>query len=586
MKKTSFQMLDGKIVLWLRDRVCEDADQLLSSDQFRKFLHRCLSEIQNKNSKLMGVFGGSSITDKDEEKLIVTLKFLTNLPAEHVAKLVEGSDIFFKDCSLFNALVEHIYNYWRHFQRLIVCQSDLNNTDLKPNTTFNRTIEHLTTLIRNTYRDIQVNITGKYPRIYRQVSAGAEIAAITKLKNLQIPEIYKQKLQDIGLIRQVLLYPPMIFNSKTNKRTGTYEAVNTNPIEMINLDPTKWLCYPAMVGSLLILVYFSTDEFELNFALCNLFELAVGPELQRKPDAMMFFGVEKEQLPEELRLKSYFYDDQQNELLIGIVPNDDSFGYFGYVKKLVLTLHNIRMMKTGTLPFHGACFQLKLANTPPKTVLVMGDTGAGKSETLEAFRSIASNEIEDITIIADDMGSLSINQDGEVIACGTEIGAFVRLDDLQPGYAFGQMDRAVLMNANQVNARVVIPVTTYETIMLGLKVDYVLYANNYDPIPEGEIAIRRVNDVDKALDIFRSGRVMSKGTTTTTGIVQTYFANVFGPHQYQELHEVLARKHFDKFFANQVFVGEMLTQLGVEGCEHNGPLNAAKDLLMLIKGKA
>ncbi|PKN99625.1 MAG: phosphoenolpyruvate carboxykinase [Chloroflexi bacterium HGW-Chloroflexi-5] len=586
MKKTSFQMLDGKIVLWLRDRVCEDADQLLSSDQFRKFLHRCLSEIQNKNSKLMGVFGGSTITDKDEEKLIVTLKFLTNLPAEHVAKLVEGSDIFFKDSSLFNALVEHIYNYWRHFQRLIVCQSDLNNTDLKPNTTFNRTIEHLTTLIRNTYRDIQVNITGKYPRIYRQVSAGAEIAAITKLKNLHIPEIYKQKLQDIGLIRQVLLYPPMIFNSKTNKRTGTYEAVNTNPIEMINLDPTKWLCYPAMVGSLLILVYFSTDEFELNFALCNLFELAVGPELQRKPDAMIFFGVEKEQLPEELRLKSYFYDDQQNELLIGIVPNDDSFGYFGYVKKLVLTLHNIRMMKTGTLPFHGACFQLKLANTPPKTVLVMGDTGAGKSETLEAFRSIASNEIEDITIIADDMGSLSINQDGEVIACGTEIGAFVRLDDLQPGYAFGQMDRAVLMNANQVNARVVIPVTTYETIMIGHKVDYVLYANNYDPIPEGEIAIRRVNDVDKALDIFRSGRVMSKGTTTTTGIVQTYFANVFGPHQYQELHEVLARKHFDKFFANQVFVGEMLTQLGVEGCEHNGPLNAAKDLLMLIKGKA
>ncbi|MDP3449842.1 MAG: hypothetical protein Q8R87_04630 [Anaerolineaceae bacterium] len=586
MKKTSFQMLDGKIVLWLRDRVCEDADQLLSSDQFRKFLHRCLSEIQNKNSKLMGVFGGSTITDKDEEKLIVTLKFLTNLPAEHVAKLVEGSDIYFKYSSLFNALVEHIYNYWRHFQRLIVCQSDLNNTDLKPNTTFNRTIEHLTTLIRNTYRDIQVNITGKYPRIYRQVSAGAEIAAITKLKNLHIPEIYRQKLQDIGLIRQVLLYPPMIFNSKTNKRTGTYEAVYNNPIEMINLDPTKWLCYPAMVGSLLILVYFSTDEFELNFALCNLFELAVGPELQRKPDAMIFFGVEKEQLPEELRLKSYFYDDQQNELLIGIVPNDDSFGYFGYVKKLVLTLHNIRMMKTGTLPFHGACFQLKLANTPPKTVLVMGDTGAGKSETLEAFRSIASNEIEDITIIADDMGSLSINQDGEVIACGTEIGAFVRLDDLQPGYAFGQMDRAVLMNANQVNARVVIPVTTYETIMLGLKVDYVLYANNYDPIPEGEIAIRRVNDVDKALDIFRSGRVMSKGTTTTTGIVQTYFANVFGPHQYQELHEVLARKHFDKFFANQVFVGEMLTQLGVEGCEHNGPLNAAKDLLMLIKGKA
>ncbi|PKN99546.1 MAG: phosphoenolpyruvate carboxykinase [Chloroflexi bacterium HGW-Chloroflexi-4] len=584
MKKTSFLMLEGKIVLWLRDRVCEDADQLLSSDQFRKFLHRCLSEIQAKNSKLMGVFGKSAITDKDEEKLIITLKFLTNLPAEHVVRLVEGSEVFFKDRSLFNALVEHIYNYWRHFQRLIVSQTDSDNVDLKPNTTFNRTIEHLTTLIRNTYRDIQVNITGKYPRIYRQVSAGAEIAAITKIKNLVMPEFYKQKLQDIGIIRQVLLYPPMIFNSKTNKRTGFYEEVNDNPLNRINLDPEKWLCYPAMVGSLLILVYFSTDEFELNFAMCNLFEMATGPDLKRKPDAMMFFGVNSSEIPEELRLKSYFYDDKNNDLLIGIVPDDDKFGYFGYVKKLVLTLHNIRMMKIGRLPYHGACFQLKLANTPPKTVLVMGDTGAGKSETLEAFRSIASKEIEDITIIADDMGSLSINNNGDVIAFGSEIGAFVRLDDLQPGYAFGQMDRAVLMNANQINARVVIPVTTYETIMLGHKVDYVLYANNYDPIPEGEIAIRRVKDIVNALDIFRSGRVMSKGTTTTTGIVQTYFANVFGPHQYQELHEILAKQYFEKLYKNDIFVGEMLTQLGVDGCEREGPLNAAKDLLKLIKG--
>lgn len=584
MKKTSFLMLEDKIVLWLRDWVCEDADELLSSDQFRKFLHRCLSEIQAKNSKLMGVFGSSTITEKDEEKLITTLKFLTNLPAEHVVKLVEGSDVFFKDKSLFNALVEHIYNHWRHFQRLIISQSEIGNIDLKPNTTFNRTIEYLTTLIRNTYRDIQVNITGKYPRIYRQVSAGAEIAAITKMKNLNIPDNYKKKLQEIGVIRQVLLYPPMIFNSKNNTRTGTFEAVKDNPIEMINPDPAKWLCYPAMVGPLLVLVYFSIDEFELNFALCNLFELAAGADLKRKPDAMMFFGVDSKEIPEEFRMKSYYYDDKKNDMLIGVVPDDDSFGYFGYVKKLILTLHNIRMMKIGRLPFHGACFQLKLANTPPKTVLVMGDTGAGKSETLEAFRSIASREIEDITIIADDMGSLSINDKGEVLAYGTEIGAFVRLDDLQPGYAFGQMDRAVLMNANQVNARVVIPVTTYETIMTGHPIDYVLYANNYDCIPEGEIAIRRVNDVEKALDIFRSGRVMSKGTTTTTGIVQTYFANVFGPYQCQDMHEVLAKKYFERIFDNDIFVGEMLTQLGVHGCEQDGPLNAAKDLLKLIKG--
>ncbi len=584
MKKTSFLMLEGKIVLWLRDRVCEDADDLFNSDQFVKFLHRCLCDLQNKNSKFLQVFGHDEITEKDQEKLISTLHFLSRLPAEHVVKLVDGSDVFFKDKSLFNSLVEYIYNYWRHFKRLVISQTELNDVDLRPNTTFARTIEHLTTLVRNTYRDIQVNITGKYPRIYRQVSAGAEIAAITKVKQLDIPAIYKSKLQEIGLIRQVLMYPPMIFNSSYNKRTGYFEPVKDNPIEMFNPDPAKWLCYPAMVGSLLILVYFSIKEFELNFALCNLFELAAGADLRRKPDAMMFFGASKEDLPEDLRMKTFYYDDQSNDILVGVVPEDESFGYFGYVKKLILTLHNIKMMKIGRLPFHGACFQLKLNNTPAKTVLIMGDTGAGKSETLEAFRSIASKEIEDVTIIADDMGSLHINEKGDVIAYGTEIGAFVRLDDLQPGYAFGQMDRAVIMNANQVNARVVIPVTTYETIMTGHKVDYVLYANNYDRIHDGEIAIRRIDDVEKALDIFRSGRVMSKGTTTTTGVVQTYFANIFGPYQYQELHEILAKEYFGKFYNKGVFVGEMLTQLGVEGFERNGPLNAAKDLLKLIKG--
>ena len=583
MRKTSFLMLEGKIVLWLRDRVCEDADDLLSSDQFRKFLNRCLYDLQSKNSKLLGVFGHTEITDKDQEKLLATLHFLTTLSAENVVKIVDGSDVFFKDKSLFNNFVEYIYNYWRHFQRLIISQTDADDVDLRPNTTFNRTIEHLTTLVRNTYRNIQVNITGKYPRIYRQVSAGAEIAAITKVKQLDMPSIYKNKLQDISLIRQVLLYPPMIFNSSTNKRTGVYEPIKTNPIDMVNLEPNRWLCYPAMVGSMLILVYFSIEQFELNFALCNLFELAAGADLHRKPDAMIFFGANQKELPEDLRKKSFFYDDQENEMLVGVVPDDPSFGYFGYLKKLALTLHNIRMMKIGRLPYHGALFQLKLNNIPAKNILIMGDTGAGKSETLEAFRTVASKEIEDVTIVADDMGSLAINEKGQVFGYGTEIGAFVRLDDLQPGYAFGQMDRAVIMNANQVNARVVIPVTTYETIMTGHKIDYVLYANNYDPISEGGTAIRRITDCEKALDVFRSGRVMSKGTTTTTGIVQTYFANVFGPHQYQELHEVLAKEYFCKLFANGVFVGEMLTQLGVDGCERNGPANAAKYLLKLIK---
>ena len=75
---------------------------------------------------------------------------------------------------------------------------------------------------------------------------------------------------------------------------------------------------------------------------------------------------------------------------------------------------------------------------------------------------------------------------------------------------------------------------------------------------------------------------MSKGTTTTTGIVHTYFANVFGPVQYKELHESLAHKYFEAFFKAGVFVGQIRTRLGLSGWERNGPQEAAKELLALI----
>ena len=60
--------------------------------------------------------------------------------------------------------------------------------------------------------------------------------------------------------------------------------------------------------------------------------------------------------------------------------------------------------------------------------------------------NVANEEIEDLIIIADDMGSLEIDDNDQVMAYGTETGAFVRLDDLQKGYALGQIDRTIIMN--------------------------------------------------------------------------------------------------------------------------------------------
>ena len=79
---------------------------------------------------------------------------------------------------------------------------------------------------------------------------------------------------------------------------------------------------------------------------------------------------------------------------------------------------------------------------------------------------------------------------------------------------------------------------------------------------------------------------MSKGTTATKGLVENYFANIFGPPQYHDLHEGLAQKYFQDMFDQNIYVGQMRTQLGIHGSEQSGPQQSASALLKMIKEKA
>jgi hypothetical protein len=586
MQNGSYKIFNGKVIIRSRDRMCDNPDELLSSSLFFEILKRSISELTRRQSRLQGIFDHRDISDDDIRLLIETLHLLVKIPADLVINVVPNSKQFFRDRMLFNNFVEYVYNYWRQLQRLIVCDSIDDRYDKRPYRTFNNTVETLMHVVRTTYREIQENITGNHPRIYRQLSAGAEIAAIVLPRDIHYPDETYKKLNSISVIRQVLIYPPLIFNPPMNKRTGTFEPVLQNPLDKINLNKEDWLCYPAWVGSLLVMIYFNDRFFELGFSLSNLFELADDAGIERKPDAILLFGVPEGCIPtgkaNPSGSQTIYFEDLQNDLLVGAIPDRNEFGYFGYLKKMVLTLHNIKMMKAGRLPFHGAMVNLVIRDKGDFTILIMGDTGAGKSETLEALQHIAGEIIQDITIIADDMGSLEIDQAGSITGYGTETGAFVRLDDLQLGYAFGQIDRTILMNPDQTNARVVLPVTSYPNVIRGYPIDFVLYANNYEEVDETHPIIQKIDCEDEAIATFREGAVMSKGTTTTKGLVHTYFANIFGPQQNQDLHESLAKRYFQAFYQRGIFVGQMRTRLGVPGQERKGPEAAASELLKIL----
>jgi hypothetical protein len=141
------------------------------------------------------------------------------------------------------------------------------------------------------------------------------------------------------------------------------------------------------------------------------------------------------------------------------------------------------------------------------------------------------------------------------------------------------------MNPDEVNARVILPITKFDDVVKGYPVDFVLYANNYECVEGNFKIIQPFESVDQALDVFRAGAVMSKGTTTSTGLVKSFYANIFGPPSYPELQEELARKYFTQFFEQGNFVGQLRTQLGISGMEHKGPELAANALLEAIRSR-
>jgi energy-coupling factor transporter ATP-binding protein EcfA2 len=399
---------------------------------------------------------------------------------------------------------------------------------------------------------------------------------------MRVPKNHRFKnqwLYEPLIVWNVIFEPPVIFYTLSNKRQGIFPVKKRNILSELKLPRTQWLCIPINVGRMLFYIYVHMEFLALGAGVTNLFEIADMKEVMtKKPDGIVIFGVPEEMIGDDEKRGAVFIDEEEN-MIVGVIPFSPENDYFGYMKKNTLTVHNLKVIEKGNLPVHGALARVRLVNGKSSYILLVGDSGAGKSETLEALNRY--QEVSMVDIIFDDMGSLEIH-DGKVVAFGTEVGAFVRLDDLPPGYAYSTIDRSVFMNPDSVNARVIVPFNNFSEIIKPSRIDYVFYANNYTKVSEGEDEIRFFKNVDEALEVFSKGARMAKGTTHERGITTSYFANPFGAIQMREKHHEIAIKFFNQMFKTGIKIGELKTSLGIPGYEYEGPLRAAKRLIKLI----
>ncbi|WP_126992955.1 phosphoenolpyruvate carboxykinase (ATP) [Thermosipho globiformans] len=566
-------IIDGSVIY-------TNYSQIMGHRKFEELLKEFITILSEKNSPLLEAI--SPFKFGNEYDIRRLSEYLHLLSMRNIRELIHIMN--YVNPEKLEKFIEGFYSFWRSKHRFMVRHEKyVSDYNRRASIEYTMTMigDQFKAVIKNLYRQLISNISNEFPKVMRQLPSGAQ--AMFLYDYIECDDFGANWMKNIPTIWGAIFDPPAIFYTNSNKRKGIIPVEEKDILDKINLSSNEWFRIPIYVGKLLFFNFVHKEYLAHGAGLANLFEIASPKDIKnKKPDGIIIFGIAPEKIPDynEKWKNAVVFKDKN--CYVGVIPGTDENDYFGYMKKTTLTVHNLIMIDNERLPIHGSMAQITLKSGKKAVAMFVGDSGAGKSETLDALNRM--KEVAEVNIIIDDMGSLDIYNDS-VVAYGTETGAFVRLDDLPPGYAYHTMDRSIFMNPDKINARVIVPFNNYKDIITPIKIDFLFYANNYTEVKEENERIKFFETYEDALKVFSEGKRMAKGTTSEKGLTTSYFANPFGAIQMKEKHEKIAQKFFKKMFETGVKIGEIRTMLGVEGYEKEGTMLAAKALMKIIEQK-
>jgi len=367
-------------ILEIKDS-CVTSEQLLRSYAFARYLKiykkEYLEELEKKG-------------EKHSEEAKQKMELIANLTLKDIFQVFEreakGADLE-KDRAIVRFL-DGCYHHYRNksFSRLVRMHNEIVTSSLETQSSIKSKIsdkaEELSELIILTRRKLldKVGLGHGVSRSHGLDASPNVTAGEISGHFCNIPSTYS-KIAYTNLTVTADIKTGIHYDTSVNKRAYPFYELEHNPLNLNNFIPEDWVAVPLKVGKWLIITYIhkSRGSIEMEPGLLNLFPFyKVDKDFtSKKPDGIFFFGY-----PGASKEDLGFYNDKENDLLIGMVPDLPEYGYFGYCKKPILTLHNVLAILKGDFPLHCGCNRYVV--------------GFDK-ETDEPF-------ISDIYIKADDMG--------------------------------------------------------------------------------------------------------------------------------------------------------------------------------------
>ncbi len=533
--------MSEKIILNFRELEHLTKQDILDSRFLKWIIESYLASKPFKNDNFNVLPQLASLINKDES----IKDYVTNLNEETREQIL--------------SIINDIYDYYRTKERYLIYIKDDSKENLS-HREFVKKFMHFSNLVVDFYRDIYEGILNKEQTVYRILPSGGNVGIIFSKESLPLPQNY-ELLNKIPVLESIVNQPPFMIGTKQNTRKGFYHEKNEK-IDISKLNLEDFYSVLIKINGKHGLIVTHKDYISFLASVGNLFEVTSFDESVDNVDFITLYGLKNVD-------DCYYYLD--NNLLVGVLGDDYNIDYFGYMKKMILTEYNLLMIKEGNLPIHGAGFQI-YDGKKTKNIVILGDSGAGKSETLEAVKTVYHGKYE-IKPIFDDMGTFFLKEN-KVYTSGTEIGAFVRLDDLETSYSLNNIDRAIYFNIDKPNSRVVIPLLSYPDSIKKYEVHAFFIADNFST-DQNKLFI--YDNIDESIETFKNAERVALNTTNEKGKVSTYFANPFGPMQEKEKVESFINNYFNALKNNNVPIGRILTSLSFD--KENGPIEAAHSLI-------
>ncbi|MDR0423228.1 MAG: hypothetical protein LBH46_01415 [Rickettsiales bacterium] len=547
------------VVLNFSKGYCKTHQDIFNSSCFYRILELYLEKIGKNDTLTFGHFKScfGETNDLIIEGLIAFFKATIEEKLEQTK--IKYKDIFEKQDITLNFIWD-FYNYWRSYERYAIFGAN-NDGNFESITNF-------TALILKTYRKIRETLIESKNKIYRQLNAGINLSIV--LSNAKIYEDIYPQLKGVNFIDTIILQPPFFINNSGETIVGNFDEVNENPLTSIKLDKNKWLCLPLKIADKIAFVYFHGNFMSNGIALSNIFEIAEAKDYEnRKPDLILVFGAEDN----KPGVRTNFYQDKDKGITIGYISHDVSVDYFGYMKRMLLTIFNIQILDEGKLPVNGYLANITLKNGNSYNIIIVGDSSSGKHETIRAFETLATEYIKEIQSVFSDIGYLYM-KDGQIYASGTETGVFMKFTELSGSDTYKTMDRGIFINLeNENNIRVATALNSSGITTAGYKVDYFLYANNYEEGTECNI----FDSSEEAIKVFTEGKRVVR-TDNSKVEESVLFANKYGALQRENETKKLIEKYVKQMIENKVFVGEIRTGASLGSYADKGPLLVARKL--------